>query len=498
MTPASKDSPAHALPGACRLSRIAPLLMAVAFASCSDDTVVPEPDLAPTIVLTAPAASVAVAPGGTLEINWATSDDHPGVTVDLSYTADGGKSGTIATAQTSNAYSWTTPKENLFGVVIKATARDASGQTADAVSSKILAVVAHSSRGYVTSSVCKNCHAKNYEEVFQSGHPYKINKVVGGKAPTYPFTTVPSPPVGYTWNDITYVIGGYGWKARFMDKDGYIMTTGVLKKNVQYNVPRSDLGMSEGWTGYEGGATAPKPYTCGTCHTTGWLTTAENGGKNQDGLKGIAGTWEEPGITCEQCHGAGAAHVASKSKADITVDQKKELCGSCHFRDTNHGILASGGYIEHHEQYDELISAGHGSLACTTCHDQHLGTRWGHAKQGGIKVSCQSCHTKELNTNGHAFPLDCETCHMPYAGKSAQTKNAFSGDVKTHIFKINPEPVGKNQMFFVENGKTFAKGAVTLDFVCYQCHKDPITGVGGAYSAKSLAELSARAKGIHN
>ena len=44
-----------------------------------------------------------------------------------------------------------------------------------------------------------------------------------GKAPTYPFTKIEKLPEGYTWNDISYVIGGY-WKARFMDKKGYIIT----------------------------------------------------------------------------------------------------------------------------------------------------------------------------------------------------------------------------------------------------------------------------------
>ncbi len=35
------------------------------------------------------------------------------------------------------------------------------------------------------------------------------------------FSRVPDPPEGYTWEDISYVIGGYGWKARFIDLEGH-------------------------------------------------------------------------------------------------------------------------------------------------------------------------------------------------------------------------------------------------------------------------------------
>ena len=33
-----------------------------------------------------------------------------------------------------------------------------------------------------------------------------------------------SKPAGMDWGDISYIIGGYGWKARFMDLEGYILT----------------------------------------------------------------------------------------------------------------------------------------------------------------------------------------------------------------------------------------------------------------------------------
>ncbi|MBT8403218.1 MAG: hypothetical protein KJP18_05120 [Gemmatimonadetes bacterium] len=464
-----------------------------------DDPVTPT-DNPPTITLTAPNGGTAVLPGAMIEITWVANDDNAVVSIDLSYVADGNATGTIASGVTGSSFNWTVPNENLFGVRVRAVAKDAANQTAEDLSDAIFAVVAASARGFVTSSVCQNCHADNVTEVFNSGHPYKLNKVVNGQPPTYPDSDVPSPPQGFTWDEISYVIGGYGYKARFMDQTGNILVTGVTGVQTQYNLPRDDLGedgLTAAWANYQSGDLVPKPYTCGICHTTGWQTIAENGGVNQDGLPGILGTWEETGITCEQCHGAGLNHVTTQSASNISIDTEKELCGSCHYRDTNHGILASGGFIKHHEQYDEIIASDHVALSCTSCHDSHIGTKYGNAEMGGITVTCESCHT-DVTSNAHLVPVDCVSCHMSRASKSARAVHQFEGDIRTHIFEINSDPVGKADMFYVDDGSTFARGFVTLDFACYGCHTDPLTMEGGGASQRTLAELSAKAQGIHN
>ena len=73
---------------------------------------------------------------------------------------------------------------------------------------------------YVGADVCKECHVEKYDNWITSGHPYKL--MTPEKAleirPEIPM------PEGYTEDDILYVIGGWGWKARFMDTDGYIIT----------------------------------------------------------------------------------------------------------------------------------------------------------------------------------------------------------------------------------------------------------------------------------
>ena len=472
-------------------------------AACGDDDGTPPVDNAPSISLTAPSGGEALEPGSTFDITWTATDDGTVVGVDLSYVADGVTETTIATGETGTSYAWTVPSGNLYGAQVIAVATDDGGNTAADTSSGVFAVVLASARGYVTSNVCGDCHQSTYNDLFGSGHPYKLNKVVNNQPPTYPSSTVPNPPAGFTWADVTYVIGGYGWKARFLNDSGYIMTDGMDGVNVQYNLPRSDLGggLPAEWVSYHATDTERKPYDCGTCHTTGWQTFTDNGGVNQDGLPGILGTWEETGISCEQCHGAGVDHVVSKSASDITVDRSSELCGSCHFRDASNRIEAKGGFIRHHEQYDELLGGGKpASITCGSCHEPHIGTRYGNAAAGGITTSCESCHATKAANNAHLVPVDCESCHMARASKSARKVQKFEGDLHTHIFTINSNPFPMDSMWYVDpgSGTTFSNGFVTLDFVCYSCHTDPITLEGGGGSQKTLQELSAKATGIHN
>ena len=459
----------------------------------------------PTITMTAPAGGAAVQPGGVVTIEWTATDDDAVTGVDLSYTANGVTTTVIATDVQGMTYDWTTPAGALYGVVIKGVAKDAEGLTAEDETTDIFAVVQFSARGYVQGATCGDCHVTYFDDVYtRSGHPYKLNKVVGGVAPTYANGPgVPNPPAGVTWNDVSYVIGGYGWKARFIGTEafnaGFIITPAAGEN--QWNLLPST------WTDYHAGEV--KPYDCGSCHTTGWQSLAENGGVHQDDLTGFEGTFEEQGVTCEQCHGAGASHVSTQSATDIIHDDSSELCGSCHNRDNVSPVIpAKGGFIRHREQFNEWSNALHSAVAvgCNTCHDPHLGTRY---DNGGFIASCVSCHPSQAATNAHLVPIAdgndtdsaCITCHMSQATKSAAadaTNPNFVGDVKTHIFKINPGEFNKDY-FFSADGLTVetATEGVTLDFACYQCHTDPVTTTGGGMSQKTLPELSAKATGIH-
>lgn len=333
----------------------------------------------------------------------------------------------------------------------------------------VVAVLCLASEGlaqdYVTSKACKFCHRSKHRLWRESGHAFKLNKVKKDQAPEYPFSDVPNPPDGIAWSDVSYVIGGYGWKARFMDSIGQI----IIGEDVQWNLE------TEGWVDYHNDAAHGGPwngpdgrqdYTCGKCHTTGYDEAAE------PPLPGIVGNWAEASIGCEACHGPGGYHVPAPSPATIDGNPDSTVCGQCHTRDAQNRIEVSGGLIRHHEQYDEFLHSPHaGELECATCHDPHKTAKYG--AEGAIRRRCQDCHDQTVQVSVMQG-LDCVDCHMPFAVKSAVShgkKVWLRGDIRSHIWEIKPtKKKASRKMFYEEDGKTFAKGFLTLDFACLTCH----------------------------
>ena len=159
--------------------------------------------------------------------------------------------------------------------------------------------------------------------------------------------TLPELPEGYTWDDITYVIGGYNWKARFIDSDGFIITGADENATTQYNFANPVVGNDAGWVGCHAGE-VEKPYDCGPCHTTNYSAWPPD--SHQDDLPGLIGTWSEPGVHCKACHGPGSLHASDPHGVLPDVDRDSELCGECHLCGGPEAVNASGGFIKHHEQ----------------------------------------------------------------------------------------------------------------------------------------------------
>jgi len=339
---------------------------------------------------------------------------------------------------------------------------------------------------YVGSQSCAACHSDIAESVGKSGHAFKLNKVVDGQPPEYPFSEVTSLPEGYTRDDITYVIGGYAWKARFIDKDGYIITGADESATTQYNFANPIVGKDAGWVGYHAGE-KEKKYDCGSCHTTGYKPEG-----HQDDLPGIVGTWSEPGIQCESCHGPGSNHVSNPYGVAMKIDRDSELCGACHSRGAVEVIDASGGFIKHHEQYEELFQSKHSALSCVTCHDPHQGVIQGRETgTATARVDCQSCHFQQESFQKSAVMkamIDCTDCHMPRIVKSAWgNAEAYTGDIRAHLWAIDPDATSQ----FSEDGKT-AVSQISLDFACKSCHR-----AGGTATVKTDGELQNTAVGYH-
>lgn len=306
---------------------------------------------------------------------------------------------------------------------------------------------------YVGSEKCFECHMEQFNYWQASGHPWKLRKVEKAR-----YAKLPLPP-GYSWDDISYVIGGANKKARFIDKKGYIITSAKdgSEAKTQYNIEDGS------WSFYHKGE--KKPYKCGPCHMTAY---SKDG--HQDGLEGMIGTWKEDGIGCEECHGPGAAHLKEQNKQTIVINRSPNLCGKCHQRGgQGPEPPAKGGFIRHHEQINELKAGIHKDLTCLDCHNPH---------QRAIlaKDNCAECHDEiaaSFAKNRHGLQdTRCVECHMPKATKSAISVASYIGDVRTHLFKINTDPKASMFKEVEKDGKkvTYAQGFVTVEYACLSCH----------------------------
>jgi hypothetical protein len=364
---------------------------------------------------------------------------------------------------------------------------------------------------YKGAEYCKNCHETEYNKWTASGHPYKLMKGQEAKHRPIPL------PGGFNWpesdvlvpGDVSYVIGGYKWKSRYIDHEGYIITTTCEEKEPfdqgcterpgvnQYNYLTGE------WVDYHAGE-EKKPYDCGVCHTTNWVQdedaeTDNDLTDNQDGLPGMWGTFDDGGIHCEQCHGnnGGDGHMTGTDR----IDSSAAACGACHYREASpdaevNVIPAGGGFIKHHEQYNEHLAGPHANMECVTCHDPHKRGEFS-IKEGG---TCKTCHgainTTYMQSPMAGYGVECKDCHMPYASKSANQLGPFEGDIQTHLFYINTDDTAS---MFTPDGAYVAldfavpgkpdrinKGATTLDFACKRCHE-----------TAEMTELGKFAKNFH-
>ncbi len=323
---------------------------------------------------------------------------------------------------------------------------------------------------YIGDQVCTGCHNEIAQTYMKSGHPWSLSQVKDGAAPAYPFTQIASTPAGYTLKDISYIIGGYFWKAMFLNAQGYIVTdapgaSGDTSFLNQYNFGNSSLGLTPGWAAYHAGE-ADLPFTCGACHTTGYSI-----GGNQDNLPGLTGTWVQPGVRCESCHGPGSLHASNPKGIHMQVVTDSSLCRECHEYVPTADLVVRNGFIQHSDQYGDLSQSKHQVLDCLTCHDPHSGVvQLQQAGQSASKLQCSDCHWQEAqfqNNPSHvANKIGCTDCHMPHLIQSGSANaEGYVGDMATHVEAIDPRKISQ----FNQDG-SLATGQISLDYACKHCH----------------------------
>ncbi len=166
--------------------------------------------------------------------------------------------------------------------------------------------------------------------------------------------------------------------------------------------------------------------------------------------------WAEPGISCETCHGPGAAHVAlfqrlpqgSRPKdpaivsmRNLTVDRRNDLCASCHAKagPVGTGFAPGGRFYDHFDlvtlespdYYPDGRDLGEnytltswlmspclasGSLDCLRCHTSSGRYRF----EERPNDACLPCHAARVgDAAGHSHHVPdrpggrCVDCHMP-------------------------------------------------------------------------------------
>lgn len=187
----------------------------------------------------------------------------------------------------------------------------------------------------------------------------------------------------------------------------------------------SPKGIEEAMYRRVGGA---EVLRCFSCHTT-----ASSIGSKFDEEHLI------PGVTCEACHGPGAAHIATMSSpatglpdagkvaifnsAHLDPVDAVEFCGACHGAWWDVKLSAVKGASTARSAPYRLVTSkcwgkGDARLVCTECHDPHGPLQTNSAE---YDKTCLSCH---VNGNGtrptasHPGPAcqvatrNCTTCHM--------------------------------------------------------------------------------------
>jgi hypothetical protein len=340
---------------------------------------------------------------------------------------------------------------------------------------------------YVGDQLCAGCHPEIAQTYLKSGHPWSLT-AISGKSPSFPFSKLSSLPRGYTLSDISYIVGGYFWKAIFVDSQGDIVTdapgaTGDANYLNQLNLGNVALGLIPGWTSFHAGE-SDLSFTCGACHTTGYSS-----GGSQGDLPGIVGTWNEPGVRCEACHGPGSLHASNPQGVHMQVPSGSEACRQCHEYVPTAELTISNGFIQHSDQYGDLSQSKHQVLDCLTCHDPHSGVV--QLKEAGLQTTtlqCQDCHWQEAqfqsNPRHLEFNIACTDCHMPHLIQSGSANLVgYMGDLPTHVVAIDPRKINQ----FNADG-SLATGQISLDYACRHCHGLTLTD----------AELTAAASGYHD
>ncbi len=310
--------------------------------------------------------------------------------------------------------------------------------------------------GYVGNEACAKCHAAIFEsyqrtamahasgpatdnliagEFFhkKSGVNYRIYRQDGRVWLSF---DRPGDPLVRGKRELLHYIGqGRRGRTYLFSMDGF-----VFESPVNWYTDKHLWDMAPAYGDVrEAPMNLPALTSCLDCHVSGI----------QPPIQGTENRYQMPvfaysGVTCERCHGPGAAHVnggAIVNPVKLAANRRDAVCMQCHL-EGNAAIERPGKhlyefrpgddlsdyvryYVRANEEQPGLRAASQfealaqsmckkksgAAMSCISCHDPHSAVP-AEERVSFYREKCLACHSA-LSTKHHASQPDCTACHMP-------------------------------------------------------------------------------------
>jgi Tetratricopeptide repeat/Cytochrome c554 and c-prime len=214
----------------------------------------------------------------------------------------------------------------------------------------------------------------------------------------------------------------------------------------------------------------PSLVDCLICHTSG-VQAPIAGAENRYAGRAFL----HDGITCERCHGSGAAHLDGKgpivNPAKLPASRRDSVCMECHFEGTV-AIEQPGKKLYRFQPGEDLSDYMHyfllagtapqstkavsqtealslsvckqrsgDKMSCTSCHDPHF-EPGPTERVTYYRGKCLACHGEAFGSKHHTDKPDCTGCHMP---KLPSKDVAHTQATDHQILRFQPVQIGQLQ-----------------------------------------------------
>jgi hypothetical protein len=336
-----------------------------------------------------------------------------------------------------------------------------------------------SSNGYAGDQACAGCHSSIYNSyvktsMAQASGPAIDNffpadflhqksgvhyRIYSDQGKVWLSFERPNDPTVRGKRELLYYIGsGRRGRSYLFAVDGFLFESPV---NWYTDRQRWDMAPAFGNAG-EMPMNLPAFASCLHCHVSGMRPP----------LPGTENHYPSPpfsdsGVTCERCHGAGAAHVkggAIVNPAKLDALRRDAVCMQCHLEgkaaierpgrhiyDFQPGQRLSdfvryfvfadqqGGGLGAVSQFEALAQSAckkksGDAMSCTSCHDPHREPS-ASDRASYYRQKCLACHGAKLGTTHHAEQPDCTSCHMP----SSLSTDVAHTEVTDHRIRRQPQ-----------------------------------------------------------